>query len=161
MSLYWINREGVRLGIMAPPRGNDWLSNDIRMLRQEGVEIIVSALTPPEVEELGLSEEAEECARSGLCFIAFPIEDWSVPKSHVDLGAPDQLLEYLRKGRVIAIHCWAGIGRSSLIAACVLTRNGLSLHSAFQAIEESRGCPVPDTPEQRQWVERFSVSSKP
>jgi predicted nuclease of predicted toxin-antitoxin system len=28
--------------------------------------------------------------------------------------------------------------------------------SAFRSIEESRGCPVPDTHEQRRWVERHS-----
>jgi protein-tyrosine phosphatase len=126
------------------------------------VEVVVSALTAPEVEELGLSEEAQECAQSGLVFISFPIEDRSVPTSHAKFGTlVDQLLEYSRKGKAIAVHCRAGIGRSSMIAACVLIRNGFSANSAFQTIEESRGCPVPDTPEQRQWVERFSVSSRP
>ena len=51
MSLYCMNREGVRLGIIARTRGNDWLSDAIRMLRHGGVETIVSALTAPEVEE--------------------------------------------------------------------------------------------------------------
>jgi|GraSoiStandDraft_36_1057302.scaffolds.fasta_scaffold11374_3 protein-tyrosine phosphatase len=162
MSLYWIDREGVRLGIMPRPRGHDWLSDDLRMLRRAGVDVIVSALTALEAEELGLAEEAQECAQNGLLFISFPIEDRSVPTSHVDFGAlVNQLLEYSRKGKAIAVHCRAGIGRSSMIAACVLIRNSLSVESAFQAIEESRGCPVPDTPEQRRWVERFSVSTEP
>jgi protein-tyrosine phosphatase len=160
MSFHWINREGVRLGIMPRPRGNDWLSDDLRILRQAGVDVIVSALTALEAEELGLAAEAQECAQNGLLFISFPIEDRSVPTSRTDFGAlVNQLLEHSRRGKAIVVHCRAGIGRSSLIAACVLTRNGLSLDSAFQAIEESRGCPVPDTPEQRQWVERLSVSS--
>jgi protein-tyrosine phosphatase len=135
---------------------------DLRMLRQAGVDVIVSALTASEVEDLGLSEEAQGCALAGLVFISFAIEDRSVPTSQVDFSAlVNQLLEYSRKGKAIAVHCRAGIGRSSMIAACVLIRNGLSAESAFQAIEESRGCPVPDTPEQRRWVERFSVSTEP
>jgi protein-tyrosine phosphatase len=162
MSLYWINREGLRLGIMPRPRGNDWLSDDLRMLRQAGVDVIVSALTVPEAEELGLAAEAQECALNGLLFISFPIEDRSIPTSHTDFGAlVNQLLEYSRRGKAIAVHCRAGIGRSSMIAACVLIRNGLSVESSFQSIKESRGCPVPDTAEQRQWVEGFSVSSEP
>jgi len=162
MSLYWINRDGVRLGIMPRPRGNDWICDDLRMLLQAGVDVIVSALTALEAEELGLAVEAPECAQHVLLFISFPIEDRSVPMSHTDFSAlVNQLLEYSRRGKAIAVHCRAGIGRSSMIAACVLIRNGLSVESAFQAIEESRGCPVPDTPEQRQWVERFSVSSEP
>jgi hypothetical protein len=58
MSLYWINLDGVRLGIMPRPRGNDWLPDDLRILRQAGVDVIVSALTASEAEELGLSAEA-------------------------------------------------------------------------------------------------------
>jgi len=42
------------------------------------------------------------------------------------------------------------------IRAGHLIRNGLSADSAFRVIEEARGRQVPDTPEQRQWVERYS-----
>ena len=156
MSLYWIMQEGLRLGIMPRPRGNDWLSDDLRILRQAGVDVIVSALTALEAEELGLAAEAQECAQNGLLFISFPIEDRSVPTSHTDFSAlVNRLLEYSRRGKAIVVHCRAGIGRSSMIAACVLIRNGLSVESSFQSLGESRGCPVPDTPEQRQWVEGF------
>ena len=55
----------------------------------------------------------------------------------------------MREGRAVAVHCRAGIGRSSMIVASALIRNGLSPESAFRAIEESRGCNVPDTPEQK------------
>jgi protein-tyrosine phosphatase len=158
MSLYWINLDEVRLGIMPRPRGNDWLSDDLRLLRQVGVDVVVSALTSEENQELGLTEEGQECAHIGLVFVSFPIEDRSVPASHAKFGAlVDRLTEYLGKGKAIAVHCRAGIGRSSMIAACVLIRKGLSLDSVFQTIEEARGCPVPDTLEQRQWVERFSA----
>jgi len=43
-----------------------------------------------------------------------------------------------------------------MIVASALIRIGLSTESAFRPIEESRGCPVPDTREQRQWIERHS-----
>jgi len=161
MSLYWINLDGVRLGIMPRPRGNDWLPDDLRILRQADVDVIVSALTASEAEELGLSAEAQECFQNGLIFISFPIEDRSLPADDAKFGSlVDQLLQYARNGRAVAIHCRAGIGRSSLIAACTLVKMGLPPEAAFHAIEESRGCPVPDTPEQRQWVERYSNSTE-
>jgi protein-tyrosine phosphatase len=160
VSLYWINREG-RLGIMPRPRGNDWLSDDLRALRRAGMDVVVSALTAPEAEELGLVAEAEECPQNGLLFIAFPIEDRSVPAHAAEFARlGDQLVECSRTCKSVAIHCRAGIGRSSLVAACMLTKMGLSPDGAFRAIEQSRGCPVPDTPEQRQWVERYSDFSK-
>jgi len=162
MSVYWINLEGVRLGITPRPRGNDWLADDLRILRQAGVDVLVSALTASEAEELGLSSEAQECVQNGLVFISFPIEDRSVPTGQAKLNLlVDQLLHYSKNGKAIAVHCRAGIGRSSLIAACVLVKIGLAPEVAFRAIEKSRGCPVPDTPEQRQWVMNHSDSAEP
>jgi protein-tyrosine phosphatase len=162
MSLYWINLEGVRLGIMPRPRGNDWLPDDLRILRQAGVNVIVSALTASEAEELGLNTEAQECTQNGLIFISFPIEDRSLPMDQTKFDSMvDQLLQYSGDGKAIAVHCRAGIGRSSLIVACLLAKMGLSAEAAFQTIEATRGRPVPDTPEQRQWVDRYSDSMKP
>jgi protein-tyrosine phosphatase len=159
MSLYWINLDGVRLAIMPRPRGNDWLSDDLRLLRLEGVDVIASALTASEAEELGLSAEEQECARSGLTFVSFPIEDRSLPVNRAKFDSfIDQLLRCSRNGKAIAVHCRAGIGRSSLIAACLLVKMGLLPKAALRTIEESRGCPVPDTPEQRQWIEHYSES---
>jgi len=43
-----------------------------------------------------------------------------------------------------------------MIVASALIRDGLSVDSAFRAIQDARGCSVPDTAEQRQWVERYS-----
>jgi len=160
MGIYWIELEGAHLGIMARPRGNDWLVDDLRALKHAGVDVIVSALTAPEAEELGLIEEGEGCAQNGLLFIPFPIEDRSLPAHFTDFGVfVNKLLEHSRNGRSVVIHCRAGIGRSSLIAAAVLTRMGLSADEAFRLIEQARGRPVPDTPEQRRWVERYSGCS--
>jgi len=156
MGPYWLNREDIQLGIMPRPRGHDWLSDDLRNLRQAGVDVLVSALTPSESEALGLMAEAEECARNGLHFISFPVEDRSLPENGGDFRALiNRLVELSKSQKSVVIHCRAGIGRSSLIAACVLTSLGWTPDAAFIAIAEARGCSVPDTPEQRQWVELY------
>ena len=49
------------------------------------------------------------------------------------------------------IHCRQGIGRSSLLAAAVLEAS--SLDEAWRRIAEARGRSVPDTPEQRAWLQ--------
>jgi protein-tyrosine phosphatase len=118
MSVYWIDVQQVRLGIMARPRGNDWLVDDLRALKRSGVDVIVSALTADEAEELGLASEADACAQVALLFISFPIEDRSLPAhtSQFDVFV-NQVLEHLRGGTSVVVHCRAGIGRSSLIAA--------------------------------------------
>lgn len=156
MSIYWIIFDTVRLGIMPRPRGNDRLPQDIHLLQQDGVDVLVSALTAAEAEELGLIAEADECAKNGLLFLSCPIEDRSLPAHPAEFeDFIDQIVQYLRNSKSVVVHCRAGIGRSSLIAACALVKLGLSPNAAFHAIGQSRGCTVPDTPEQQQWVQGF------
>jgi protein-tyrosine phosphatase len=145
------------LAIAARPRGGDWLADDIQALSSAGVEVLVSTLTADERAELGLADEESIVQTEGLDFVWFPIEDRSVPAS---AQAAAELIERVREdlvqGKVVAIHCRSGIGRSSLLSAAVLAASGLDVRDAFQQIEAARGLAVPDTAEQRAWVERFT-----
>jgi len=156
MNPYWIEAGEWRLAILPRPHGNDWLPDDIAAAHRAGVDVIVSALTLAEAQELGLAEEQECCARSGIEYLSFPIEDRSLPASANDLADfLDGLHAKLQHGKSVAIHCRAGIGRSSMACACLLSKQGISIDSAFQKIQAARGCNVPDTPEQHQWAEAF------
>ena len=59
--MYWIERfsNGARLGIMARPRGEEWLLDEIEYLRKQNVLVLVSLLEKSEINELGLGKEAE------------------------------------------------------------------------------------------------------
>src|SRR5258708_3263169 len=155
-NIYWISAaQPYRLAIVARPRGHDWLADEIEDLAREGIDTLVSMLTSEEATELGLMEEERLCAEQGIKFLNFPIPDRSVPNGNDIRVVADSLAEEVKLGKAIGVHCRAGIGRSSMMAALVLTRLGWSPQAAFQAISESRGCKVPDTPEQEQWVTRF------
>ena len=157
MNLYWIAADAMRVAIAARPRGDDWLADDIQSLKEAGVDVLVSALTLSEAEELGLTAEEDCCRRCGIEFLSFPVEDRSVPATMNAFDAfLNDLNKRLSKGKRVAVHCRAGIGRSAIIAACLLSQNGLSAEAAFSAIQKARGILVPDTPEQRRWVERYS-----
>lgn len=69
-----------------------------------------------------------------------------------------QLESELLNGRCVGVHCRQGIGRSSVVAASLLAAAGEDTEVAFQRIMQSRGRPVPDTVEQRKWVDNFSQS---
>lgn len=141
------------LAIVARPHGYDWLHDEIRDLSQEGVEILVSMLTEEEAEELGLKDESAECAAAGITFVNVAISDRSVPAdSNSFLRSVEQLAAQVREGRYVAVHCRASIGRSSVLAASILVRLGWDAKTAFEVIETARGCSVPDTAEQKQWV---------
>lgn len=142
---------------MARPRGGDWLPDEIKDLRKSDVDILVSLLTPAEVDELDLVEEATLCREQGINYINFPISDRSVPQfSSQTFTLLEQLQSYLSEGKHIAIHCRQGIGRSALIAAGVLVLSGFAPDRAFDLLSKIRGYTVPETEEQRAWVVDFA-----
>ena len=57
--------------------------------------------------------------------------------------------------------CFAGIGRSTLVAAALLVRAGLALPEALALISESRGITVPDTSAQHRWLESLEARLRP
>ena len=144
-----------RLAIMPRPRAGDWLAGEVASWRQSGLDVIVSLLEPGEVTELGLDEEQSLCELAGVTLLSYPIPDRGIPVS-VESARElvHSLVTLLRDGRGIGIHCRMGLGRSAMIAACVLVSIGSSIEDAWNAIEESRHLSVPDTPEQRDWVSR-------
>lgn len=118
---------------------------------------MVSLLEPGEVRELALGEEEALCRGRGLAFTSLPIPDRGVPESRRQMAAlVRRLSQDLMGGRSIAVHCRAGIGRSSLLAAGVMACAGLDVSEAFARIAQARGVPVPDTDGQRAWVLSFA-----
>jgi hypothetical protein len=155
--IFWIDGPWPgRLAIMPRPRSGDWLDDEIKAWNSEGIEIVVSLLEEEEAVELGLADEPAIVSRTGMEFTAFPIRDRGVPDSRRSTAELLRKLEIaLTAGRRVAVHCRAGIGRSAIIAAALLAFAGSDVGLAFGAIAQARGCPVPDTPEQRRWVEQF------
>ena|SRR5215472_7698913 len=127
--------------------------DEIRSLSQEGTNVLVSMLTNVEGEDLGLHEESRECSAAGVTFVNIAIPDRSVNEDKKEfLLTVERLAELVRQGRYVGVHCCASIGRSSVLAASVLIRVGWDAEAAFEAIKSARGCTVPDTPEQKEWV---------
>lgn len=158
--VYWLDGPWAgRLAILARPRGEDWLEDEVEGWKQAGVDVVVSLLTKDEEAELGLKDEGELVQRGGLMFINFPIPDYSVPPSkQATRLLVAELKDRLSRGNKVGIHCRQGIGRSSVVAACVLMTGGGSSGSAFEQIGTARRAKVPDTAEQKDWVTSFASS---
>ncbi|MFD8479349.1 tyrosine protein phosphatase [Kitasatospora sp. NPDC059673] len=156
-TLFTVERPGPgRLSTMARPRGGDWLAEELAALAAAGVTDLVSALTPPECAELGLSAEPELAVAAGLHFHSLPIPDFTTPTHSQVRPKLDELTTLLRAGAHLVIHCRAGIGRSSLLAASTLILDGLDADTAWARIAHARGLPVPDTTEQRAWTDELT-----
>ncbi len=115
--------------------------------------MLVSLLTDAEQRELELEAEGALCEELDLIFVRLPIEDMRVPpldEQTIDTVA--KLREFRSAGNSIAVHCRAGIGRSPMIAACVMLSHSCNVTSAFHQLSAARGMKVPETPEQREWA---------
>lgn len=158
-TIYWI--EGPwsgHLAIVARPRGNEWLIDEVRRWRQAGLDVVVSLLTRGEATELSLQHEQELVEEYRMQFLTFPIPDRSIPSSMWEMRQfVEQLHVLLAAGKNIGIHCRQSIGRAGLLAASLLIHTGLEVDVALSRVQAARGCAVPETAEQREWVERFAA----
>ncbi len=160
VSPYWVNTgNSMRLAVAPCPDGGSRLDTEIASLRDEGVDVLVSMQTPTEMRALGLAEEPQACERAGVRFLWLPVVDHRVPSS---LAAVRQIVEILQAelaaGKGVAAHCFAGVGRSVLLVACVLCAEGWTPEQTFDAISEARGFRVPETREQMRWIREFAAT---
>ena len=113
-----------------------------------------------------LVEDIESLARSGrnlrafyesqgLAVIHLPISDFNVPTLEALAAAVEAALERARAGQNLAVHCYAGLGRTGMFLAC-MARRALRI-SAKEAIAWVRSY-VPnsiESPEQAATVRFF------
>jgi protein-tyrosine phosphatase len=157
--LFWIPGPwSGRLAIVARPRGGDWLVDEVSSWRTDGVDTVVSLIEDAEAQQLDVVHEPQAAEAYGMRFISFPIPDRGVPAS-VDaaISLIGRIARHLERGSTVAVHCRQGIGRSGLIAAGVVMTSGVGAQEAIQIVSAARGIGIPETPEQRGWLEQLPV----
>jgi protein-tyrosine phosphatase len=157
--IFWIHGNPfVQLATVLCPRGDELLEDELFGLKSRGIDTLVSHLEPHEAGWLGLAEEGPLAEQVGMEFISYPIPDTHVPP---DVAAFREFVEELagriRAGRAIGVHCRGSIGRATVTAACTLIHLGWKPRTALVAIETARGCVVPDTAEQEEWIRNYKA----
>ena len=163
MSIYRIQGPWAGLlAIVSRPRGGDWLDDEVLAWKNAGLDVIVSLLTKEEDNELDLTDEERACEKFGLRFFQFPIADVSIPTSReAAFELVNELERLLARGRGVGIHCRQSVGRSGIIAACILILSGSAPEEALENVSNARGVIVPQTDEQREWVIGFAREFAP
>jgi protein-tyrosine phosphatase len=155
--LFWIPGPWRgHLAITARPRGGDWLDDVASAWRQAGIDVVLSMLEEDEAVQLGLGDERQAVEKQGIGFISFPIPDRGIPASKdVAISAIEDIATQLDAGKNVAMHCRQSIGRAGLIASALLVNSGINAAEAMQIVSFSRGVAVPETREQREWLEQL------
>ena len=148
-----------KLGLAARPRGGDWLKDEIAAWKRVGVSTVVSLLTPQEEQDLTLESESGDVKSQNMTFLSFPIADREVPSSEEELTKTlDKFNTDLTAGKNVALHCRQGIGRTGLVAACLLVAKGWNPEMAAKRLSAVRGVPIPETQEQRRWIDHYAMA---
>lgn len=143
------------------PRGGDWLEDEVLGWRRSGIATVVSLLTDEENKELSLVDEASEARKHGLAFVSYPIPDRGIPPDRSTLATLLQAIDRdLQQGKRVLVHCRQGIGRTGVVAASLLVRNGIEPESAIRKVSEVRGIRIPETPEQETCIYEVIPNSK-
>jgi protein-tyrosine phosphatase len=158
--LYWLDESWPgKLAVSARPRGGEWLGDDVASWRRSGVSAVLSLLTPDEEKNLDLLGEASEVRTQGMNFTSFPIPDRQIPRSDAKwIEILETVSDALSTGKNVLIHCRQGIGRSGLVAACLLVKKGMSPGAAIESVSAARGVSIPETVEQRDWIDHYAVA---
>jgi protein-tyrosine phosphatase len=158
--IYWLDGPWPgRLAVGPRPRGGDWLKDDVTSWKRAKVNAVLSLLTSEEEKDLDLRDEAGEVRAQGLDFTSFPIPDRQAPKSEVKLAdVLERVAHDISKGKNVLVHCRQGIGRSGLVAACLLVKKGMSPGAAVESVSAARGVSIPETAEQRDWIDHYAVA---
>jgi protein-tyrosine phosphatase len=143
------------LATIAHPRGDAWPAERLSALAAAGVSVLVSALTPAELQQLGLGGTAEQAGRSGLEFIAFPAADGDGPRDEAAevVRLARRLAEHVEGGRFVVTQSFGGLGRSTLLACTTLVLLGVS---PAEALHRANG--DTQTPVTRDWLYDVAAS---
>ena len=161
--LHWIQQiEPYGIAVAQCPIGFKALAISVQSWQQAEVTLVISLLEEHESARFGVAKEAELCEKEGLRFFSYPIEDFNTPDSMDDFNIfVNRILQFILKGDKVLIHCYAGVGRTGILAACLIaTLKKIPTHEIFVLLRESRGYEMPATRAQKEWVEKFIETSR-
>lgn len=147
---------GGGLILSAHPAGLPGLSPEQAVSRysQLGARALVSLVTDPELQKLGLTMLPDLCASNQMRWLHGPIEDYQAPNALFDqwwLNNRDILHAMLDEGHSVALHCWGGRGRTGTVAARILVERGLAPVDAMTIVRAHRPGAI-ETAEQADYV---------
>jgi protein-tyrosine phosphatase len=133
------------------------LVDALAALKQAGAHGVISLMPQAELDVNDASQIAEQCKALGLAWYHLPVADEQVPLEDFDRKwreAKTPILEQLKAGSSLAIHCKGGSGRTGLIAARILIETGISREAAIAQVRTLRPKAI-QHPAHVNWINQF------
>jgi ADP-ribosyl-[dinitrogen reductase] hydrolase len=131
------------------------LAADMDVIAAWNAAAVVTLLEERELQDLQITELAEQVRRRHMEWHHWPIEDFAVPSpdfaSTWDANSA-RIRSLLETGANVLVHCKGGLGRAGMIAARLLVEDGMPWQQAVKTVRDARKGAI-ETTAQEEWVE--------
>ena len=136
---YWVSPGRVLAGEYPGSVELEDARPKLRWLLETGVSAFVDLTEKGELEPY-LKVLAEEADRPGAApeYQRRPIRDASTPTVEAMTEILDAIDATVEAGKVVYLHCVAGLGRTGVVVGCYLVRHGMSGEEALEEIARLR-----------------------
>ena len=137
--------------------GKQWnrdLAQDIAALKDLEISFVISLLAQQELQHHGAGNIEAQLKQAQIGWYQFPIADFGTPSLDVTtrwMQTVPSLLQYLKEGKNVLIHCAAGFGRTGMMSATLLVAMGVDPERAITLVRSSRPGTI-ETPEQEAYI---------
>jgi ADP-ribosyl-[dinitrogen reductase] hydrolase len=159
---YWVLSGRVLAGEYPGGATPELTRARLARLLEAGVNCFVDLTQPDEMAPY------EAALPASIDYLRKPIPDHGVPSEPAHMAEIlGCLREAMREGRLVYLHCRAGIGRTAMVAGCLLAEQGRSGEEALvelnrlwrQSARATLWPAVPETQEQTDYVRRWSSTA--
>ena len=132
----------------------------LRALKQAGAMAVITLMPQAELDANGAEHIAHHCEALGLGWYHLPVADEQVPQEDFGQGwkaSRQAILDQLRAGQALAIHCKGGSGRTGLIAVRILIETGIARSQAIALVQALRPGAI-QHPAHCNWINQFDAT---
>jgi ADP-ribosyl-[dinitrogen reductase] hydrolase len=133
------------------------LGIDLQAVKDWGATVLVSLIEHHEFSELRVRGLSRQTKAFELDWIHLPIQDVSIPSPSAEKGWQTigiELAARLKRGENIVLHCKGGLGRTGMMAACLLREFGMGADEAIKSVRVARHGAI-ETREQEKYVRSY------
>jgi protein-tyrosine phosphatase len=137
---------------------------DFKRISQNGTNAIINLQTDKDLSDrkLDINQLKQYSEKYGIEMIRYPIEDFNKKDMLIKLkGAGDLLHQLIQEGKIVYIHCTAGIGRSPAVVIIYLVLyENYTIENAVRYVKQSRPKIVPNYKIIEQIAMKYKSSSE-
>lgn len=117
------------------------IATSLSQLKSAGCDAVISLMQDEEFERFEVTDIGPLCKHLDLAWYHWPIEDDAAPEAPFEQcfsKQKQQVVDRLKQGQNIAVHCKGGTGRTGLVIALLLLELGYSHVEAVAMVQQIR-----------------------